>query len=809
MGDDAADENKAEHLRGYARHLNSRYWFLALVIGILALNVFMRVPMLRFQGLFEPDGFFYYSVIRQAVMNNFTVSGQLDISGFPWHNSIGEAPGLIYMTVVPYFLLRFTGISYYTVMRLLPVLFGLLYAILAYCLAKSLANSRALGLLAMFFVSVSSGNIARTAALVYRGDTFVSLFLMVSLLFMLRAYKSSGRRELLANAAASAFVLSLGIVVWNGAPFIVVIYMTALLLMLAFGFLKADEGALRVNATLAAGLLLTFGLEQVWEFAGLGRPGLVLNGTAFFLFWAPVMAGSLAAVYLVRNRHRIGFIGTAKRRAFAMVAAAIALALVLILGFGAEISKVAAVAGLSSRGTPIGQTTQELQSPYYGFLFASFSFQLWLAPLAIALFVLFAHKMHNKEHFRIKGVTLNASPGFVAVFSYFMVTIALQSAMIRWNALLSIPMAILAAYGAYALGKLLRDVVIVHRMAVASVAVALDAVIGYVLYFDIVPKLAGSNFVMAITAALIAAALAAAFAYNIYATAKARIRLGHVYAMLIAAMLLFNIYTTYIASYTTTQLDGINPQFLDAMAWMRNNTPANATVWAIWPDGSVVEGWANRTSYMDSVGGENYTRIYRAPEFLFNSSYDTQYLYSVGKPEYIVSRSFWYQEIGGLAVEGSITNASRFGYIILDSLNITSNETTKFYTFSSHSPPYYKALMMLQPQKNGTNKFVAFLGAGSSNQYLPMKHVMFFNTSNNAYNVVDSESNAINYTLLVSYSGSKISGGVVLGPDLFNSNFFRLTFLCNYYACPYDNDNVTLTPVFINGDTRIFKVNYK
>ena len=111
-------EEETEQKREHAHRLESTPWALAIAIAILAVTVFLRVPMLRFQGLFEPDGFFYYAVIRQAVQNSFVVSNYLNISGSPLHNFIGEAPGLIYLTVVPYFFLRFVGVSYYTIMRL-------------------------------------------------------------------------------------------------------------------------------------------------------------------------------------------------------------------------------------------------------------------------------------------------------------------------------------------------------------------------------------------------------------------------------------------------------------------------------------------------------------------------------------------------------------------------------------------------------------------------------------------------------------------------------------------------------------------
>jgi asparagine N-glycosylation enzyme membrane subunit Stt3 len=658
----------------------------------------------------------------------------------------------------------------------------------------------------MLFVSISSGNIARTAALVYRGDSFISLSLMLSLLFMLMTLRTDDRKKKYICAAASAFVLSLGVMVWNGYSFIVAVYMLALLLLLAYGFVKADAELLHTDLVLTIGLLGAFLFNAVWSFLGLGGNVGLLSGAIFFVFWTPVLLASALALYLVANKHRIKLVGTARKRAWVLLALALVMLIVFSTVFSSSISSVL---GATGTGGSVGTTTQELQKPYYAFLFASFNFQLYLAPLAVLLFVFFANKIHNKEHFKIKVVTININKEFLVLFSYFAVTAFLQSIAIRWNALISIPIAIFAAYGAYAILMLAYERTISNKAAVAVAAIALDAVVAYLVYFNAARLFGVGNVLMVIIAALINALLLGTFAYDVYAAIKRRMKLRYICIALIAALLLFNFYNTYISAFTATQADGVNAQFLQAMAWMRNNTPANATVWAIWPDGSVVEGWANRTSYMDSVGGENGGRIYYSARFLFNTSEDAQYLYSIGKPQYIVARNFWYQELGGLAVEGNITNASAYGYAMMNSLNITQNATAKFYSFAETSYPYYKALMILEPQENGTNKFVAYLGTAGSSQYTPIKNVMFFNTTSNVYSIAQTTANSIlNYTLLISYSGTTVSEGIMLGPVLFSSNIFRLTFLCNYETCPYDNDNVSLTAVYINSDTRIFKVNY-
>ena len=180
--------------------------------------------------------------------------------------------------------------------------------------------------------------------------------------------------------------------------------------------------------------------------------------------------------------------------------------------------------------------------------------------------------------------------------------------------------------------------------------------------------------------------------YSAYALMAGKLRMRYVYIGVIAVILVFNVYNTYVASITASQADGVNPQFLAAMSWMKSNTPANSTVVAVWPDGSVVEAWANRTSLIDSVGGESGAPILGFTQFLFSTTPDTQYLYSIGRPDYLIARSFWYQELGGLAIEGEVTNASQYGFVALSTTQVTHNDTAQFYSFGSSS---YRAMLVL------------------------------------------------------------------------------------------------------------------
>jgi hypothetical protein len=91
-----------------------------------------------------------------------------------------------------------------------------------------------------------------------------------------------------------------------------------------------------------------------------------------------------------------------------------------------------------------------------------------------------------------------------------------------------------------------------------------------------------------------------------------------------------------------------------------------------------------------------------------------------------------------------------------------------------------------------------------------MRGVLLFNTSSAGYSISTNNSvSAFNYSLFIQYSGPRISAAYLVSPLLFNSTLFRLLFMCNSAACSYGGaNNVTFTTVFMNNDTRIFRLSY-
>ncbi len=758
-GSDSSAGHNANASNGKSAKLAiSKYGYaaIALFIIIIMLDIYLRTGMLKYAGFFEPDGFYHFSVIRAAAAHNFAVPKTLVLSGFPAHFQITEPLGLYFVTLFPYAILRYFGASYYTVMRLVPILFGILDAIGAYYIVKYFAKSRVLGFLALFLVAVSSGDIARTAALVYRGDGFITSFVILSLIFFIAVFRQKNLKRKILAAVLAAFVLGVGTAVWNGAPFAVIVYMLAVIFITVLGYLTADLQLLKDSVILAFALLLTYAMQHMWMALTVIRGTQALSSLHFFVFYGPVIMGTLLAYYLIRERNRFpSFTMNTEARA-KFVAGIVVVALIIIFAFfGGFLAQVASGGGLVIASSHLDTTIQELQPPTFAFLWASFAYQLFLAPVGIILYLLFADRIHPGQKYTTLH-RLKFSPEFLVMLAYFVATFYLQINAVRFNSIVAVPMAIFAAYGLYAIGRLLG------------------------------------------------------FDKNVLKNAKKEIatygRL--VFAAVTIFILIYMLYLTNLESFTSVQADGINANFLSALTWVRNNTPSNATFLAVWPDGSVIEGWANRTSAMDSVGGQNPKLIAGFSRFIFNTTPDTNYLVNeTHRPEYLLARYYWLQELGGIATEGNLSNtiAATYGYDAFSSVNETSNSTFERLFFVAQGGSGLSSVMLL----NLSNPNDVETGLGSNGRYTVLRHTILYDTLNDTYIEHNVTGPAANYTFLMTYSGHNITSAALVGQNFTMSNLFKFLYGCSETNCSYsDGTGVSMKLVYQNSDSRIFKISY-
>ena len=131
---------------------------------------------------------------------------------------------------------------------------------------------------------------------------------------------------------------------------------------------------------------------------------------------------------------------------------------------------------------------------------------------------------------------------------------------------------------------------------------------------------------------------------------------------------------------------------------------------------------------------------------------------------------------------------------------------TIIYQFNNSN---YVAQLRITPESNGTTQTLALIGSVGSNKLALMRSLIFLNQSNLAYEVINLPVNrSVNYSLLVTYSGSSITGAQVLGQKLPYTNMFKMLYECSYTSCALSSGNVTAQLVYANPDTKIIKLTY-
>lgn len=754
--------------------------------------------MLHFFGFYEPDGFYYFSVVRATVANHLTIPQYLNTSGYPYPMPVAEAHGVYWVSLVPYAVLRYLGVSYYTIMRLMPVVFALLDMLGAYLLVRYMSKDRLLGLLAMLFVALSMGNAARTSALIYRGDSFVTFFLVLALAFFIEIFRQEGTRRKLSMASAAAVALAMSNFVWNGASFADATFLMAFAIVIAYAFMMRKEKVIADGRYVLVALGIWWALTYMAFMTGFIQ-GQQLIGASFLPVFIPVVLLWLA-VYLITTR-AASFHGIAHmiRRPEARVLLVIVGVSLGLIAFGliapGVVYQVFVGNGFITTPGSVGATTQELQPPTYQFLFSSFStsmyasipgilmaatiyftqlYPMWTAYYGvigiILLFIafipyLFMQVYDSKGWLSGKArIRLDLNVPMLTVMAYFILTAYLEMHVIRFNSLVSVPIAIISAYTLYWLLSYANNARS-HRL--------------------------------------------------LYLLCMAAVIIG------IAVTLLYyaNLYTQGLV-----QADSINPEFIGALQWFGQNSPSNASVLTLWPDGSVVEGIANRKVVTDSVGSENGTKLVPFDAWLFNSTPDVGFLESPisGKPGYLLVRMPWLIETQGIYTESQLNpaNETNYGFQPLYTYSEqTVNATTRRIVFSNsgtYSYPYV-AVTITSANATAAPRITSYVQT-SATQALPFAYTAFYNQDNANFSLINQTSvfSATNGAmLLVQYSGVQrpgfylnLTGAYIFAPGMVHSNMLKLLFLCNSYYCSWNNRNATLQLVYVNPDTKIFKVLY-
>ncbi len=819
--------------------------FLIAVLAIFVATIYIRTPLLNQQGFYEPDGFYHFSVIRSAVNHGFVIPKVLGISGWPANTPVTEPDGLYWVTLVPYALLQFFGVSYYTVMRLVPLLFALLDIVGAYYLARFISKDRIFGLLVMAFVGLNAGDAARTSALIYRGDGFVTIFLILALIFIGLIINEKRRNRKLLYMFLGGFALSLGDIVWNGASFAVAVYVLSFLVISIFAFITDKKDLLRDMGYVLASLAIWYLLANAYILLGY-MYHQTFTGLYFIGLWFALLVGWLIVAYLNNNQNNYaGIVGSALKRSLVIIALIIIGSVVFVVFEYGFIQQVFIANGFVIT-SGFAATIQELTPPTFGFLFASFNIALFMSPMTAIMAIssivqgyvtlfwlvlligfvpyLFIRIYDSKGWLGGRArLIFDPKPELLIIIAYFALTAYLQMAAIRFNSLVSIPLAIFSAYMLYLVLLMVRNLILRRYFADGFNASTMMKLVitSVVLPVIIILLMIILNIGGILEYAIIG--LSVAFV-NIFI--RKRFGTGYTYAaiataMIVIILMIILIWDMYFGTYA--QADFINPLFLNATTWLKTNTPINSVVLTLWPDGSVVEGWGNRTSVTDSVGSQNGTKADAFAAWLLNSSSDPAFLESSinGYPNYLLVRNIWLEESQGIFIESGINSSlgQYYGYAPLTNIYESANRSSDAVSFK-FSNSGINAYLYTQ---NGivTDSFLAYTAQNGQQELSPFSYVALYNQNNGnfsiqpvtAYNKTNGEMLFVMYSQVPSTQLGlpvNVTTAAVFAPGMADSNMLKLIYFCNSNQCEwnYGSKTAKLSLVYFNPDTKIFKITY-
>jgi dolichyl-diphosphooligosaccharide--protein glycosyltransferase len=227
----------------------SREWAILLVVLIAAFAA--RMATFKY-SLLALDPFHHFA-IGESIAKGNGFPELWGLSNYPSGARITEPPGLYYVSVFLYWMLKPFGISYLSAFKLSSPLFGAGTIIVIYFLVKELFN-RKTALYSAVILAFLPGFLYRTYSGFYRGDAFSVFFMVLGFYLFFKSLEGSTKNRLgFAISAGLSFGL-MGLV-WNGFLFGFVVLSSFVIVYSAVAYLRGGESRPVVLAyVLSAGI---------------------------------------------------------------------------------------------------------------------------------------------------------------------------------------------------------------------------------------------------------------------------------------------------------------------------------------------------------------------------------------------------------------------------------------------------------------------------------------------------------------------------------------------------------------------------
>ncbi|MBT3406696.1 hypothetical protein HN419_06040 [Candidatus Woesearchaeota archaeon] len=216
---------------------------LLIILVLFAFGVrLVTLPKGDFLGA---DNFYHYSILKQSYENKeLSTDNNLDVC---YEGVKGGHPVGFYL--IPYWLSYIMGP--FNALAISSALYAAISILLCFLLFKLLFNSQ-IAFIASFLIAGTNAHLARSVALIYKGDNLISIFLFLGLIFAVKMLEEDRLRLKLYYALGVGFATGLATMFWNGYLLVLAIVNTSIILYILYEYIKQKEVRLNLIAASVA-----------------------------------------------------------------------------------------------------------------------------------------------------------------------------------------------------------------------------------------------------------------------------------------------------------------------------------------------------------------------------------------------------------------------------------------------------------------------------------------------------------------------------------------------------------------------------
>jgi len=234
---------------------NRKMILVLIVLFLFAMSI--RSNIVRFEGnyLFEPDAYYHARLVEELAQQGYINNIDPNVY-YQLPNGAVSAPPSLYH-YLSWFLYEIVALGAFNkellafTVQFFPVIFGALISIGMYFLGKEIFDSKKIGLIAGFLTAVTPAFAYRTMAGAQGDNSMGFLWMVIGLVFFVRALKTDTRtKKDLINAVLAGIFFSLMAIGWSLHLLIPVVLIPSIAIILLYKTYDSKKKPLKDSAVL-------------------------------------------------------------------------------------------------------------------------------------------------------------------------------------------------------------------------------------------------------------------------------------------------------------------------------------------------------------------------------------------------------------------------------------------------------------------------------------------------------------------------------------------------------------------------------